>query len=371
MSANRRPVGRNDFEIAIICAKIIEVNAVEAMLDEDWESSPTSPSYTKAHGDMNTYTFGRIGSHNVVLANLGGTGTGISASRASSFRSSFARIRLALVVGLCGGVPTITSRGENTEVLLGDVLISTRVVEYTHGTQRPDKFVTKNTLEFNLSRPNQELRGFLQKLETDITYDRLKVDTSANLTALLNKKDPRKYGYPGSSHDKLYEPGHRHKHYTGSCHTCAKCVKDEDEVCVDALNMPCENLGCSQQIPRDRIKDNANIPNPEHLVHLGVVASGDWVMRSGHHRDEIVFEQKVSAFEMEGAGVWDHFPTVVIKGVCDYADSHKNDRWQGYAAARAAACMKALLRLWRPTDTTVWPQLVGTYEPWQFTTKPG
>jgi nucleoside phosphorylase len=53
---------------------------------------------------------------------------------------------------------------------------------------------------------------------------------------------------------------------------------------------------------------------------------------------------------MESAGVWDNFPCVVIKGVCDYADSHKNKKWQGYAAATAAACMKAFLKEWVPTE---------------------
>lgn len=36
-------------------------------------------------------------------------------------------------------------------------------------------------------------------------------------------------------------------------------------------------------------------------------------------------------------------PTVVIKSVSDYADSHKNDGWQKFAAASAAACMKAFM----------------------------
>ena len=66
-------------------------------------------------------------------------------------------------------------------------------------------------------------------------------------------------------------------------------------------------------------------------------------MKSAQHRDKIAGTEQVIGFEMEGAGVWDHFPTVVIKGVCDYADSHKNKRWQRYAAATAAACMKAFL----------------------------
>ena len=48
-------------------------------------------------------------------------------------------------------------------------------------------------------------------------------------------------------------------------------------------------------------------------------------------------------FEMEAAGLVDSFPCLVIRGVSDYADSHKNDRWQGYAAAVASAYAKELL----------------------------
>lgn len=89
---------------------------------------------------------------------------------------------------------------------------------------------------------------------------------------------------------------------------------------------------------------NYNLMNSEDarktLVHFGLIASGDLVMKSGYHRDRITSQEKVTAFEMEGAGVWDAFPTVVIKSVCDYADSHKNKKWQKYAAASAACCIK-------------------------------
>jgi hypothetical protein len=37
------------------------------------------------------------------------------------------------------------------------------------------------------------------------------------------------------------------------------------------------------------------------------------------------------------------FPCLVVRGICDYADSHKNKKWQGYAAATAAACAKEVL----------------------------
>ncbi|KAL3429140.1 P-loop containing nucleoside triphosphate hydrolase protein [Aspergillus tetrazonus] len=69
-------------------------------------------------------------------------------------------------------------------------------------------------------------------------------------------------------------------------------------------------------------------------------------MKSGQHRDEIVRREKVIGFEMEGAGVWDHVPCIIIKGVCDYADSHKNKLWQAYAAATGASATKAFLEYW-------------------------
>jgi nucleoside phosphorylase len=66
-------------------------------------------------------------------------------------------------------------------------------------------------------------------------------------------------------------------------------------------------------------------------------------MKSGQHRDEIATQHNLIAFEMEASGIWDQLPCFVVKGVCDYADSHKNKYWQHYAAATAAACMKAIL----------------------------
>ena len=47
---------------------------------------------------------------------------------------------------------------------------------------------------------------------------------------------------------------------------------------------------------------------------------------------------------MEAAGLMNDFPCLVIWGICDYADSHKNKRWQNYAVATAAVYAKELLR---------------------------
>jgi hypothetical protein len=76
-------------------------------------------------------------------------------------------------------------------------------------------------------------------------------------------------------------------------------------------------------------------------------------MKSGQHRDQIAQLEGVIGFEMESAGTWEYIPTIVIKSVCDYADSHKNKDWQEYAAATAAACTKAVLEEWRSVDRPI------------------
>jgi nucleoside phosphorylase len=58
--------------------------------------------------------------------------------------------------------------------------------------------------------------------------------------------------------------------------------------------------------------------------------------------------------EMKAAGLMNSFLCLVIRGICDYADSYKNKKWQLYAAATAAAYMKKLLSvLWhgKPNNT--------------------
>lgn len=73
-------------------------------------------------------------------------------------------------------------------------------------------------------------------------------------------------------------------------------------------------------------------------------------MKSAEDRDEIVRAEKVIAFDMESAGVCGSFPFVIIKVVCDYADSPKDKAWQPYSAAAVAAAVRAFLDHWVPLD---------------------
>lgn len=80
------------------------------------------------------------------------------------------------------------------------------------------------------------------------------------------------------------------------------------------------------------------------MIHYGLIASANQVMKDALIRDILVAEKDVLCFEMEAAGLMNHFPCVVIRGICDYSDSHKNKDWQRYAAMAAAAYTKDLLR---------------------------
>jgi len=255
------------------------------------------------------------------------------------------------VVGICSGVPF---GSERADIVLGDVVISDMIVQYDFGRRFADKFVRKNTFLDDLGRPNMEIRSFLAKLKGRYGRKNLQYKMCKYLD-VLSRELGEEATYPGATQDKLFDPTYRHKHQTPShCATCAACEQRSDPVCEIAINSSCDQLSCDQGklILRSRLSkiQAETMSNDQYLhrpvIHFGLVASGDTMMRSGEDRDEIAVKEKAIAFEMEGAGVWDNFPCVIIKGVCDYADSHMSKRWQDYAAATAAACMKGFLDNW-------------------------
>ncbi|KAL8402589.1 hypothetical protein RB596_009093 [Gaeumannomyces avenae] len=256
------PIDRGGFRLAIICALRIESDAVRLLFDEIYEKK-----YGRETGDTNTYTTGRIGNHAAVLLLLPGMGMEASAAGARSLQSSYTNIKLALIVGVCGGLPQIRGR----DAFLGDVIVSKSIVNHDFGRQYPDKFVVRST-EDTLGQTNNDIRGLLELLEGKDELDRLQKKARAN----LNRQQER----------------------------------------------PVE------LVPQ---------------VFMGRVACGNAVMKSGKHRDAVAKEHNVIAFEMEGAGAWNEVPCIVVKGICDYADSHKNKKWQNFAAATAASVAAAIL----------------------------
>ena len=232
-------------------------------------------------------------------------------------------------------------------------MISKGIVPYHFGRRFPDDLVRKDGILDNFARPNPTIRSHLAKLKCRWYWQNLQ-DKMVEHLSVLQSQLGEAAKYPGASEDKLFEPEYRHKHQIpSSCSICADCQQRSEPVCKAALNSDCEQLQCDDNKlkSRNRLQQLGYETAHRPCVHFGLVASGSMVMKSGEDRDEIAARENIIAFEMEGAGVWDTFPSLIIEGVCDYADSHKSKGWQNYAAATAAACMKAFLEIW-PTNSS-------------------
>jgi nucleoside phosphorylase len=292
-----------DYTVGWICALPVELAAAAELLDEEHRGLPQDPD------DTNIYTLGRMGEHNVVVACLpaGQTGNNSAAAVAVQMKSKFISIRFGLMVGIGGGVPS-----DEADVRLGDVVVSQPymqhggVIQYDFGKTTPNGFVQTGFL----NAPPTILLNALAKLQAN-RY-RHKSDISVYLSALCHLPG---FACDNSGPDILFESTYNH---VGGP-TCERCSKD-------------------------RLLKRTTRGSQEIVVHYGTIASGNQVMRDGVTRDRISSGLGgVLCFEMEAAGLMNSFPCLVIRGICDYADSHKNKRWQAYAAATAAACAKEVL----------------------------
>jgi len=283
--------------------------AARAMLDELHGRPPEQHK-----SDQNTYFLGRIGQHNIAVACLpaGVYGTTSAATVAAQMLSSFESIRIGLMVGIGGGVPS-----KGCDIRLGDVVVSKPgktlggVVQYDFGKTIEGKF----TRTGSLNKPPQILLNAVAGLEMEHIIEESKIPEFLSEMLVKHPKMQADFSYPGALNDRLYQADYNH---VGDGNTCESC---------DA----------SKAI--DRPNRGTNAPQ----IHYGVIASGNQVIKHGVTRDRLREELDIICFEMEAAGLMDNFPCLVIRGICDYADSHKNKRWQKYAAATAAAYAKELL----------------------------
>jgi nucleoside phosphorylase len=310
MSAQRH----EDYTIGWICSLEVELRAAIEMLDEEHEVLGQS------HVDHNVYTLGRIGGHNVVISGLFKPGNNAAATVVAQMRNTFQELRFALLVGIGGGVPTETGDGP---IRLGDVVVSkpadqhSGAVQYDHGRAEVGQFRRTGYLHpppaVLLSAAQDLAVKRFRKSKDPIMENIKRIDT--------NKPDLRKYRYPGIAQDYIYAPDYGHDDPKASCDEC----------------------GCdpARRVPRE-INDKEDGNDPRVIVHSGTIASGELVIKNGVRRDELAKEHNVLCFEMEAAGASADFPCIIIRGISDYADSHKNDLWHGYAAAAAAAYARQL-----------------------------
>ncbi|KAL4911911.1 nucleoside phosphorylase domain-containing protein [Aspergillus aurantiobrunneus] len=296
----------DDYTIAWICALPLEAAAARAMLDR---AHPSPQGFS----DPNAYEFGELNGHHIVIAYLpnGVYGTTSAAAVVSRMRLTFPRLRYGLMVGIGGGVP-----GRNNDIRLGDVVVSKPgpkhggVIQYDYGkTIQDGQFVQTGTL-------NQPPHALLSQL----SQVKAKQITTGNnvMSEIINRVLERypnmeeDFSPPGENTDFLFESSYSHP--DNEC-DCMKCDK-------------------RHLVQRQR----RGIKAP--YVHYGLIASGNQVMKDSGTRDRLAKEYGILCFEMEAAGLMNELPTLVIRGICDYCDSHKQKQWQGYAALTAAAFTK-------------------------------
>ncbi|KAF6784302.1 hypothetical protein CMUS01_16622, partial [Colletotrichum musicola] len=223
------------------------------------------------------------------------------------------------MVGIGGGAPS-----QKHDIRLGDIVVSSSgngnggVFQYDFGkTIQNCKFQETGFL----NQPPALLRTALATLKG--TYEMKGHQLVDNVNKNLEKiKKRSKYRQPATASDRLYKPYIVHP--SSSAHGCdIECGED-----------------AAYLIARQKRDEEDDDP----AIHYGLIASGNRLIKDARTRDALAAERDVLCFEMEAAGLMNHFPCLVIRGICDYSDSHKNKEWQGFAAIMAAAYARDLLR---------------------------
>lgn len=298
-----RQLRREEYTVGWVCALPVELAAAQEMLDEEHKDLEPNDN------DENLYSLGSIAGHNVVIVCLpaGRIGNNPATAVAAQMRATFKGIRFGLMVGIGGGVPSAEA-----DIRLGDVVVSQPhqtfggVIQYDLGKATPSGFERTGLL----NPPPQILLAAVARMRANELRGRSKFSEHVSKLERIPKFRRDKTGP-----DVLFEAAYQHK----GGQTCDLCDTNKQKT----------------RQPRE---------SDEVLVHYGTIASGNQVIRDGRTRDKLSSELGgILCFEMEAAGLMNNFPCLVIRGICDYSDSHKNKTWQPYAAATAAACAKEIL----------------------------
>ncbi|RYP68408.1 hypothetical protein DL771_006672 [Monosporascus sp. 5C6A] len=298
--ATKLQLANGDYTVGWICAITTEYVAARAFFDREHGR----PEY-QSPNDNNDYTLGEIGKHNVVVAVLpdGEYGTASAASVARDMLHSFPNIRIGLMVGIGGGAPS-----PKHDIRLGDIVVSTPsngkggVFQYDFGKTIQDQVF--RTTGF-LDQPPTILRTAVSGLKAQYESDGHQLEQVIDITLQKKSRLRKKYNRPDTSTDRLYR---------------ADVVHNDQGCCATAINDDTSKL--VSRLARAEDEDNP-------AIHYGLIASANQLMKDASVRDQLSREKDVLCFEMEAAGLMNHFPCLVIRGICDYSDTHKNKEWQG------------------------------------------
>ncbi|EDN10995.1 predicted protein [Histoplasma mississippiense (nom. inval.)] len=229
-----------------------------------------------------------------------------------------------------GGVPSYGPPGAKSEIVLGDVVVSVPFRDYG-GVVRYDfgAWIERGHLEMrgHINGPSPRLLETVKLLK-----EHHQAHGRANLPLYIQEMRTR---IDRDERDKFEDPG---------------ALKDNLFVGYDHperfQDQPCEgHCDPRQSKNRESRGNEASRPVDTPKIQYGNIASSNQLQISECMRENLQKKLQVICFEMEGAGVIQGHDCLVVRGICDYSDSHKNKTWQYYAAATAAAYAKEFLRM--------------------------
>ncbi|MHA7633893.1 5'-methylthioadenosine/S-adenosylhomocysteine nucleosidase [Corallococcus sp. M7] len=287
---------RASVKIGIIAALPKEFAAVECMFESHsrWTAD--------GRGAGRTYSLGEIpasggGTHIVALGLLADMGNNNASVRAAQLLEHFPEVRHIVMCGIAGGIPNIEAPEEH--VHFGDIVISDR-----NGVVQYDFIKKKGPRRFEYRHPPRPPDAELLEAVSLLKVEEL----------------------------KGYRPWEA---FVGRTELLEGAARPADN--VDARGNPI------QHPPNSRRREG------KPMVFHGPIASANQLLKDPTARDSIKKNFGVRAVEMESSGIADaswisgRAGYLVVRGICDYCDEKKGDVWQGYAAAAAAAYVRALI----------------------------
>lgn len=251
MAAGPSRLSHDDYTTACICPMGIELAAVQAMLDDIHEILPVTR-------DQNSYTLGRIGNHNIVVAVMPEISNNQAAVVTMQLLNDFRSIRFGLLVGIGGGIPG----EEEDDVRLVDVVVSKPtatfggVVQYERGrVQAGGRFERTGTLR----KPPAVLSANVQQLQAQqARCDSQIVRYLAEMLQKYLNMVEEQFVHQGHEHDRLFRPDYLHE---GGA-TCRKCDTNQ-------------------------IVERAEKQGTQPKIHYGTIASGNAVIKDNATRDQL------------------------------------------------------------------------------------
>ncbi|KAK3635519.1 hypothetical protein LTR56_014686 [Elasticomyces elasticus] len=161
----------DSYTVGWIAALPDELQAAQIMLDEE-HAEPND--FSQPQNDSNTYTYGRVGEHHVIITGMPRPyGTTSAATMATEMTNSHPNLRFGLFVGIGAGVPR-----PKHDVRLGDVVVSNPrgqsggVIQYdlmkAHQQANPVPGANESVSELtgHIGAPPQALQKVLTDLST-------------------------------------------------------------------------------------------------------------------------------------------------------------------------------------------------------------